>query len=391
MKSIIILVFSLVLILAACNNDRSRRSGSDDLPYKVDVEKGLSNIKPLSLSTIGNKLEYIALETTTESMLARAWKIEMTDSLIFVSDGKKIIEFDKSGRYIRKIGTQGRGPGEYLNLCDFCIDGSTRRIYVLDEMALLVFDFEGKLIESTRLPFLSLHFVLKDPGNLIFYSTNMPGPATDSVFSWYGTDVHGKNLVKFENYHKRINKNIPIGTSPLYTFNGEAHFIEFGSDTLMFLRKSKPEPYVIFNFGNIKMDPDPNILGANREEAIKRLSLKLWPVVIIEDKNNIFVTYVWGFSSTMTMSIFNKKTSENIFPENNSFANDIDGALAFWPKYVDNNNNLVDQTDAFKLIKRINEIKSDNTSGKDSKMTEQLEILSKQLTENSNPVLIVLK
>jgi hypothetical protein len=390
MKSLILTTISFILIFASCNTDRSKRLGSSDLPYRIDVEKNISNLKSVPLSSIGTKLEYISLETKPESLLARALKIEMTDSLIFVSDGVKIIEFDKTGRYIRKIGAQGRGPGEYLDLCDFCVEGSTRRIYILDEMALLVFDFNGQLIESTRLPFLSLHFVLKDPGNLIYYSTNIPGPATDSVFSWYVTDVHGKNLVKFENYHKRFNKNIPIGTSPLYTFNGAVHFIEFGSDTLMFLRKSKPEPYLIFNFGNVKMDPDPNILSANREEAIKQLNLKLWPVVIIEDKSNIFVNYVWGFSSKMTMSFFNKKTLETIFPENNGFVNDLDGALPFWPRYIDTNNNLVDQADAFNLIKRINEIKSVNP-GKAAKISEQLELLSKQLTENSNPVLIVLK
>lgn len=391
MKSILLLILSFILIFSSCNSGNSKRSDNSDLPYRMDVGKNISNIKSVPLSSIGNKLEYIALETTSESMLARASNIKMTDSFIFVSDGAKILEFDKNGRYIRKIGTQGRGPGEYLNLCDFCIDRSAGRIYILDEMALLVFDFEGKFIESARLPFFSLHFVLKDPGNLIYYSTNMPGPSTDSVFSWYGTDVHGKNLIKFENFHKRINRGAPLGTSPIYTYIGIAHFMEFGSDTLLFLKKSKPEPYAIFDFGNLKMDPDPDILVPSREEAFNRLKLKLWPVIINEDKSNIFVTYVWGFSSTMNMSIFNKKTSETIFLENNGFVNDLDGALPFWPRYIDNNNILVDQADAFKLIKRINEIKSSDTTDKTSKMTEQLELLSKQLTENSNPVLIVLK
>lgn len=388
MRPIILTVFSFILAFSFCNSDHSKKPNSEVLPYRIDVEKNISNLKAVPLSSIGNRLEYIALETSTESMLARALKIEMTDSLIFVSDGAKIIEFDNNGRYVRKIGVQGRGPTEYLNLCDFCIDGSSRRIYILDEMALLVFDFEGKFIESTRLPFLSLYFVLKDPWNLIYYSTNMPGPSTDSVYSWYGTDVHGKNLVKFENYHKRINKGAPIGVSPIYTFNGAAHFIEFGSDTLMFLRKSKPEPYVIFNFGNVKMDPDPNITGTNRLDVFNRLKLKLWPVIINEDNINIFVTYEWGFSSSMSMSIFNKKTSETVFLENNGFVNDLDGGLPFWPKYIYQDSILIDQTDAFTLIKRIKEIKSSNTN---SKITEQIELLSQQLTENSNPVLIVLK
>jgi hypothetical protein len=114
-------------------------------------------------------------------------------------------------------------------------------------------------------------------------------------------------------------------------------------------------------------------------------------MIIDEDNNHLYMTYLWGFSGSMSTSVFNKKTMETTFLENNTFANDLDGALPFWPRYIYNNNILVDQTDAFRLLKRINEIRDSNPDGKGSKIPEQLEMLGKQLTENSNPVLIVLR
>jgi hypothetical protein len=82
---------------------------------------------------------------------------------------------------------------------------------------------------------------------------------------------------------------------------------------------------------------------------------------------------------------------ETSFLENNGFFNDLDGGIPFWPRYVYNDNTLVDYIDAFKLLKRINEIQDSNSQDKEAKIPQQLEMLSKQLTENSNPVLIVLK
>lgn len=388
MRPIILTVFLSILAFSSCNSEHSKKPNSEAFPYRIDVEKNISNLKAVPLSSIGNRLEYIALETTTESMLARALKIEITDSLIFVSDGAKIFEFDNNGRYVKKIGVQGRGPREYLTLCDFCIDGSSRRIYILDEMALLVFDFEGKFIESSRLPFLSLSFTLKDKNNLIYYSTNLPGLTTDSVYSWFVSDCHGKNIIKYKNHHQRKNKGMAIGDSPLYLFEESPRFMEFGSDTLLHFRNSKPDAYAIFALGNMKMETDLIITRANSRDVFINLKQKLWTRIISEDKTNIYTTLFWGHSDSSSKCVYNKITSETFFLENNGFINDLDEGLSFWPKYIYQDSILVDQTDAFKLIKRIKEVKSSN---KNPLITEQLESLSKLLTDNSNPVLIVLK
>ncbi len=391
MKSNISFALIFILILTSCNSGRSKKDRSAGLPYLVEVEKNLSNPRSIPLRSIGERLEYIPLETNPESMLARAINIAMTDSYIFVSDGEKIVEFNKEGKYIRNISSQGRGPGQYLNLCDFCVSESKPFIFILDEKALLVYDFNGNFVESARLPFLSLSFTLRDESNLMYYSANLPGLTSDTVYSWYVTDFHGKNLIRFKNYHQRANRGTPIGNSPLYLFGDAPRFMEFGSDTLLMLSGSKPEPYAILNSGDYKMDPDPDIQSTNREEVFKRLKYKLWPIIMDEDDRNLYITYVWGFSGTMSTSVFNKKTLETTFLEGNAFINDLDGGLPFWPRYIYDDNILVDQADALSLIKKINELRQTGSPEKGAGIPEQLELLSNQLTENSNPVLIVLK
>jgi hypothetical protein len=59
--------------------------------------------------------------------------------------------FDKNGKFIRKIGRLGAGPGEYLSIYDFCIDKERKEVYILDsgKGKIHKYDFEtGKYISS---------------------------------------------------------------------------------------------------------------------------------------------------------------------------------------------------------------------------------------------------
>jgi hypothetical protein len=123
------------------------------------------------------------METNPECLLKGANNIAFTDKFIFVSDKEKLIQFDKSGRYIRKISSKGRGPREYLQLCDYQVDERNGRIYILDAKKLLVYDMDGNFVESSCLPFISFYFISIDVNNLIYYSENIPGQTKDTAFS----------------------------------------------------------------------------------------------------------------------------------------------------------------------------------------------------------------
>lgn len=384
MKKLTAITLAFILILAFCNSCGPKGPETADLPYLIDIGNNISNIQNMPLSGVGQQLEYIPLETTPESLLERARTIRMTESFIFVSDYNKLVEFDREGKYIRTIGGQGRGPGEYLDLNDFYPDETRGVIYILtNESDLLVYGFDGKFIESVRLPFVSMRFLFNHPDRFFYYSANIPGQTTDSVFSWYITDASGKSTMKFVNFHKRVNRGMLINNSPMYMFNGQEHFIEFGSDTLLYLRGSKPEPYALFDFGKYRMDPDPEVFEPRLEDEFRR------PIVINEDLMNLYITCFKGYYGPQSNCVFNKRTMETIFLEGSGFMNDLDGGLPFWPEYIYQDSILVDPVDAFDLINRINEIKSG--AGNGQKLSDQLEYLDNTLTENSNPVLVILR
>jgi hypothetical protein len=114
----------IITILISCNSGASKKINNEPdpalLPYHIDLEKN-KNTKPFPLSSIGKKIEYIPLETTPNSLIGSLngvgldlANIVFSDSFIFISDGEKLLQFDRSGKFIKQIGSVGRGPGQYL-------------------------------------------------------------------------------------------------------------------------------------------------------------------------------------------------------------------------------------------------------------------------------------
>ena len=372
------------------NKDKGKASPAG-LPYHIDLEDNMKNVESIPLSRIGEKIEYIPLETTPNSLVGNLngvgldlAKIIFCDSFIFISDGEKLLQFDRSGKFIKQIGTVGRGPGQYLEPINFCIDEKKRNIYIINGRSVMEFDFNGQYKRSSQYEWSSVLFMPMDTGNFIFYLSSFPDQTNNTVYSWYITDLQFKPVTKLVNFQKRVNRGARIGWTPLYTFNESAHFMEFCADTLFFLKNGSPEPYALFNLGKIKMDPDP-VPTYDRIEDYNRLNQKLWPRFINESDKCMFLTLWWGFSDSARYCVFNKQTLQTTFLKNKSFSNDLDGGPSFWPKYIYNDSILVDFIYAEKLLSLIDKKRLEKQS-----ISNRLQMVGKQITETSNPVLIVL-
>jgi len=373
MKTHIIYFVVTALLSVGCRNTDLDKSM---LPYNIDLEKDIGNIKSIPLSTIGSKLEYIPLETDPDCLIETISNVSVTDSFIFVSDYDRLLLFDINGNYIRQIGTKGRGPGEYTSVGDFIIDNEQREIYILSSRMVLVYDFEGRFKRDFNLDFPGRQFIMDKDDNLILHPIILPQPTEEPVYSWYILNKDGTIRTKIPNTLKRVNGGFIVSHSPLYIYNGTPHFMEFGVDTLFNYFNNEKMPYVIFHFGNIKFPPDPTI------EEVPGINGKIWISGIRETKKLLFIN-VWGdMPDPISNCVFDKKSSTFTVLKDNSFDNDIDGSMPFWPEKIINDNLMIDYIDAFDLITYA---RDNNTESK------QLKEVIEKLTETSNPVLIILK
>ncbi len=361
-----------------------------NIPYEIDIEKNISNFNAINLSSIGNGIKYIPLETNPDCYIQTIEKVEFSESFIFVNEVRRLLQFTKDGKFIRQIGTQGRGPGEYKGVGDFCIDEQKGEVYIIDAPQLLTYGFDGGFKSSSKLSFRPSQIIKKSRDYLFYHLWNVPDKSSLVKYSWILSDRKGLILQSIRNSIKRVNQpGIIIGDTPLYSFNNTVHFMEFACDTLHYFRENGKNPYAIFKFGNLKMEPDPLIIQSQKEEISKELFKKFWINSIHENNDFLFFKLNRGISDSALCALYKKNNSAITLVKDNFLLNDIDGGIPFWPKQILNDTMLIDFVDAFDLKKRIQMLQSETKTNKNKKVPMTLIDISKQLNETSNPVLVL--
>jgi hypothetical protein len=407
-KIYLLLLFGITCLLSCSNNSRNSHVNDNTtidsikLPYFIDIEKQLREEKSVSLSSIGKILEYIPLETTPNSMMGDIQNIQFTTDYIFITarSAYGLLQFDRKGKFIRIVGSRGRGPGEYRQIRDFCLDQNTKKIYInscWSSCEILEYNFNGQYISSFKQPLDDNAFLVYDTIGFVFevadYSPGVTLGARDYSFlenNLIITDFTCKPLFKIKRNFMR-NSNYIFQGPAFYFFNSKIHFLQFGVDTLKVLEQNKLVPYAIFNLGESKMDPNLNSYQSSSEDIAKKVAGDISVRSVLENTDNLFTKISFGLSDSSKYCIYNKKTSETSILKENGIENDIDGGIKFWPKYVYGDSVLVDYTNAYKFL----ETSRSNSSGnfiKNSKINSvAFDKVIKNLTETSNPVLILLR
>lgn len=386
----IFIFVNTVFILFSCRDNISVNYNLIDFyPYEISLNNSIDNIKTLKLSDLCEEITYIPLETNPSNVIHEIRQIALTDSFVFVSDFQSLFQFDLNGKFLRQVGKQGRGPEEYIFIRDICVNEEKRLIIISSPLnrKLLEYDFNGRFVKSISIQVNFGDLIIRDSNSLILHMPNVPSPVEGKVLSWCIIDSEGKLLGEIHNSLKRKSSpGFSIIESPLYYYNGSAHFMEFGIDTLYFFHNSVKKPYAIFNLGTQKMDPDP----IWDQESRDKLADRLWIYNIYEDDKYLYLNLNRGLSLEPFPCVFNKNTKEITILKEQGFVNDLDGGPAFWPKEVYRDSILIDYINASKLILSANSKQSEaQTPENEAELV--LDKLIDEINETDNPILMICK
>ncbi len=225
MKTSVIFCLSVLFLLSSCSGSRNNAERevillNENYLESVPVEEVFSVVK-----------DAVKLQDDTSFVLNSIKKIVGIEDGIYLTDGTVICHYAQDGclaSYISRRG--GRGPGEYVGIMDFDIDGDI--VYVLDKnKKFLKCDSAGNLIQEKMLGFYPASFMVY--GDLIILTSAYQEPGNKFI-------VFDKRTLDEKNSYYPIEKNEVTWRH----FMEQSNFFRY-EDTILFHEPMNCDIYAI--------------------------------------------------------------------------------------------------------------------------------------------------
>jgi len=400
MKRIIMLL--LPVLVLSCNRgvEQVEEPGYDrDKFFVVDYESILNNKSIVSLSELADDIEYICLETNDQCLLRSTAKYHFTDEFIFVNNIEYILQFDRTGKFIKQIGTPGRGPGEI---------GLIRILSVLDEQKQLVvqtnwarklyyFSYDGDFLKSV--PVKDVRRIKAISGERLVYFDGCAYGNEDYMFALVNTE--GDTLDVVNNHYKWENETGFVGTVfyhlfvPFYFYNNTISFKSMHNDTVYNVAGDSIRPEYLVDPGKYQLPQEDRVevpsSGGFQGFAERSKGYRFCSV--FEADEMLFISSS-GYQDRIQYNMIYDRpgaTGRLLVDNNNdpgSIINDIDGGTDFWPKAAVNDSTVYMPILPLDLKKKELRDKIMNSGVEAQDFAPLLEMIDR-LDENDNPVLMV--
>ncbi len=338
------------------------------------------NDEPIPLSKIAKSVEYVPLESTDSSLLATIYKIVKRERSFYFHAKDAIFQFSINGEWLGKLEKTGKGPEEYSVIKDFDVSPSEQLIAILTWGKILIYKPNGELLKSIKHDARFINFV--DDQKLLTYQSNMRG---NGNYSHIMIDIYGDTIALFPNKFQFELKNKTLGLPPYeylrYWYHNELYVSEIHDDTVFKVATDNTLlPYSIFYTGEKRLTAKARATGV---DLFRHMEDYNYLTGIMESSRYVI------YSDQLRNQIYDKK-EEGAY----SYArvlNDIDGGMDFQPELAFNKNYIISIIDAFKLKEHVRSKSFNEVKVKDLEGKQRLEQLVNGLSEEDNPVIMIVR
>lgn len=380
-----LMIFILVAVVASCSKKDS--FNQKEIIYNLDVRSALDKKKQsIELLELAKKITYIPLETDSKCLLKEVSYLHLTNDFIFISDTERLFQFDKSGSFLREISKIGNGPKEHGKRIRFRVDELNNEVYIFSyPNKILVNKLEtGEFIRSFTVKFDVADFQLSGDGLLVFFTKEVNYMLNPSLNEIFLTDKLGNTLDSIPNSNRKKNRNNVIGYVHTYRSKQNIMFMGTYKDTLYkFTINKKKEKYATFSLNNDvsweRLIIEPN-MGNKMDNFLNIIN-------VLETSDYLFLNVREGIrtpgKTLLEYHILFRKKSKEIFNVE-ELVNNIDNGPSFWPAFVINGK-LVGYYYPLQLIKEQNKI------GNLFSFEDTSSISIKDISENDNPIIVIVE
>jgi hypothetical protein len=250
MRNIYLIFITICVILSSCTENRIQKISNPDL-HVIDIDSA-ELMTGMKTSQLFKKVTPIILEVIPNSLLRGIYKLSVMNELIIIMDSNpvSVLVFNRDGKFLHKIGSRGQGPGEYINIADFCIDTLSMTIYLSDFITKKLHHYDlysGKYLKSIRLNIDITNWHVYYHENELYISGADFQDKNKEGFLLHKIDINtGKTKeawFDFRDYNKGLNNaQYPF----LHTSQKDMKFTTHLMDTIMSISGNKITPFMTF-------------------------------------------------------------------------------------------------------------------------------------------------
>lgn len=366
---------------ACCSKPVSPVSELVQITIDPDKVENYIDISPM----LSDSIDIIPLETTDESLLSNIGRLIFHKGHFYILDGTRrgIFVFDEKGRFVRKIGKQGGGPGEYSRISFFDVMGDSLIISHEGSFKCTIYNLQTGDAVHTITPEISRldGFVLdKD-----FYLITNYEKVEQENFNLCKVDPStGKVVDKFIPFDDKSAKFAHVGGMN-YTsrYNKDSVYLIYPyNDTIYQITKEEVVPRYTLYFTKRRLPDDLQPIDNNFHKAAAKGGFLKGLQYMQISKDYIFGMYSGGKRRFHFICV-NRHTLEVQVAE--AFMVNKLGGLSLTIPYMADGD-LISVRSAMSLLDVLKFALSPSSSIEE-KYRARLQELQENLTEDSNPVL----
>jgi hypothetical protein len=376
MKSMYILF--LIFITFSCN------SKNENLYEIINLQEAFENKKSININDLATNFEYIQLETKDECLTGTRLAIYSNDQYLIAIDREKILLFDRNdGRFIRKIGQMGNGPGEYSRTYSVMpYDEGKNLIYAGRNKKRYGYSLDGQLNDTLSIPDFVSEIGNIDDKTYAAFMPDYQGGEKIKLIIFNHTD----SLMKtFPNYLSAPKTSSFFAWNPnswFYKLDKQLYFYQLFNDTVFHVGTNSLTPKYVLNMG--QYSPPYEMKTSPEFDPGKYFMMR----TIQESSQYVFCSF--NFNKKNYTAIFdkNKRTTvvNDYSPESGlGYINNINDFVPLEFSSVNEKDELICSMNALKIKQWF-----DLNPEKISQLPEQLKNL-KNIQETNNPVIIIAK
>lgn len=385
MKSVFPFITIICISLSCANQDDNTETNSaivkpaEQRSYTIDISKPDQNASVVKVSDFCQSVQYIPLETAANCLIKEIRNVELLLPYLVVSTPQDVLMFDINGKFIRRIGKQGNGPGEYNSISDVCLRRSDSTIFISSILnkRILQYTMEGELIATFQSEYEIPADNIAVTGENIFlsfsdYVTGSKRSKAPAMAS-FDTDMNlQKEFLSTLPVKEKSNIMLMLPNEVLYSKDDIVFIKQVRNDTLYKVINDKMEPYIIFIPGELKMPLEE----FTYESFAKKLygGKYIYFQQVLETEKDIFFSY--KYSNKIIKWRYSKSTgvlAKPVTPSGESgFTDDMNLNLTFWPRSLADRKHLAGWLDP---------------SGMAGDELKKIPCSGTFVTENDNPVI----